>query len=809
MTSLPLVFDAPRRGPSAPPPRRPRTGRAAAGDHRAGAAGVPRRPAGPPVLRPARARPAGDDRSAGRGARARRRAAPGPAARGAHRQHRCRDDPQDPVAPARRRARRERAHAVPGPRHRVHLQPGRLRDGLPVLRDRAGRADPQPVDRRDRRAGARRRPRDARRARRAAVQRRVHGHGRAARELPGRSRRRCAGSSTAARPASACRGARSPCRRSGWSRRSASSPRAASASRSPCRCTRPDDELRDTLVPINTRWKVAEVLAAADAYAERTGRRYSIEYAMIRDVNDQAWRAELLGDLLAPRLAHVNLIPLNPTPGLAVGRLAEAGRARVRRAARGPRRGGHGPRHPRPRDRRRLRAARRLGVDRARRARARARRVARPPSVVAVSGADRATTPGAKRWLRPMTAPAATGSALGRLLRDAVRLDRTQSDPLVSLRNAAGIAAPLAIGALMGNAAIGLPSAIGALQTAFADRPGPYRLRILRMLATAFAAAVTSALAVLCSRSDAASVVARARPRLRRRAAARLRSRGDPGRHRRDRVRADPRPPARAAVGGAARRAARPRRRWRADCCSRSPRGRCAATVRNGSRSPGSTARSPTSRAPRRRRRSGRRWASSSPRCGRRCTGSGHDHGPSVEAYRVLLDEAERIRGELIVLAGQIEQLDRREGRARRGRRACGARRVRASRWTRSPPPSSRPAGSTTPRSDRSVPRSRQRSRCSAAPASRDARWRRGCAASPGSCGPPSRPRAPERARARTRTRTPSAASPGCATRWRSCGPTSIRVPPCCATRSAPRCWSRARTSSCAPPASTAGTGSR
>jgi 23S rRNA (adenine2503-C2)-methyltransferase len=36
---------------------------------------------------------------------------------------------------------------------------------------------------------------------------------------------------------------------------------------------------------------------------------------MIRDVNDQPWRADLLGDLLAPRLAHVNLIPLNPTPG--------------------------------------------------------------------------------------------------------------------------------------------------------------------------------------------------------------------------------------------------------------------------------------------------------------------------------------------------------------------------------------------------------------------------------------------------------------------------------------------------------------
>ena len=77
----------------------------------------------------------------------------------------------------------------------------------------------------------------------------------------------------------------------------------------------PDDELRDTLVPVNTRWKVAEVLAAADAYAEKTGRRYSIEYAMIRDVNDQPERADLLGDLLSPRLAHVNLIPLNPTPG--------------------------------------------------------------------------------------------------------------------------------------------------------------------------------------------------------------------------------------------------------------------------------------------------------------------------------------------------------------------------------------------------------------------------------------------------------------------------------------------------------------
>ncbi|MCX4473889.1 23S rRNA (adenine(2503)-C(2))-methyltransferase RlmN [Micromonospora sp. NBC_01655] len=77
----------------------------------------------------------------------------------------------------------------------------------------------------------------------------------------------------------------------------------------------PDDELRDELVPVNQRWKVAEVLDAAWDYAARTGRRVSIEYAMIKDVNDQPWRADLLGRLLAGRLTHVNLIPLNPTPG--------------------------------------------------------------------------------------------------------------------------------------------------------------------------------------------------------------------------------------------------------------------------------------------------------------------------------------------------------------------------------------------------------------------------------------------------------------------------------------------------------------
>ena len=80
----------------------------------------------------------------------------------------------------------------------------------------------------------------------------------------------------------------------------------------------PDDELRDTLVPVNLRWKVHEVLDAARYYADVTGRRVSIEYALIREVNDQPWRADLLGRKLHTALGplvHVNLIPLNPTPG--------------------------------------------------------------------------------------------------------------------------------------------------------------------------------------------------------------------------------------------------------------------------------------------------------------------------------------------------------------------------------------------------------------------------------------------------------------------------------------------------------------
>ncbi|OIQ88443.1 dual-specificity RNA methyltransferase RlmN [mine drainage metagenome] len=80
----------------------------------------------------------------------------------------------------------------------------------------------------------------------------------------------------------------------------------------------PDDELRSELVPVNTRWSVDEALDSARNYFEVTGRRVSIEYALIKDMNDHAWRADLLGTKLNARgrgWVHVNPIPLNPTPG--------------------------------------------------------------------------------------------------------------------------------------------------------------------------------------------------------------------------------------------------------------------------------------------------------------------------------------------------------------------------------------------------------------------------------------------------------------------------------------------------------------
>ena len=121
----------------------------------------------------------------------------------------------------------------------------------------------------------------------------------------------------------------------------------------------PDDELRDELVPVNRRWPVAEVLQTAWDYAATTGRRVSIEYALIKDVNDQPWRADMLAGLLAGRLAHVNLIPLNPTPGSRWTASEPGSMREFTGPAGGSRHPGHHARYPGQRDRRGLRPARR------------------------------------------------------------------------------------------------------------------------------------------------------------------------------------------------------------------------------------------------------------------------------------------------------------------------------------------------------------------------------------------------------------------------------------------------------------------
>ena len=73
----------------------------------------------------------------------------------------------------------------------------------------------------------------------------------------------------------------------------------------------PDDETRSRIMPVNRRWPVEELLEACRVYYEKTGRRISFEYAMIRDVNDSPEAARLLLKRLRGLPAHVNLIPLN------------------------------------------------------------------------------------------------------------------------------------------------------------------------------------------------------------------------------------------------------------------------------------------------------------------------------------------------------------------------------------------------------------------------------------------------------------------------------------------------------------------
>ena len=74
----------------------------------------------------------------------------------------------------------------------------------------------------------------------------------------------------------------------------------------------PNDALREKLVPVNSRYPIAELLAAVRDYIGRTNRRVTFEYALMAGINDMPALAHELAALLAGLLCHVNLIPLNP-----------------------------------------------------------------------------------------------------------------------------------------------------------------------------------------------------------------------------------------------------------------------------------------------------------------------------------------------------------------------------------------------------------------------------------------------------------------------------------------------------------------
>ncbi|MGH8988783.1 MAG: 23S rRNA (adenine(2503)-C(2))-methyltransferase RlmN [Acidimicrobiales bacterium] len=79
-----------------------------------------------------------------------------------------------------------------------------------------------------------------------------------------------------------------------------------------------NDTLRDRLVPMNRRYPLSELAAACADYVEASGRRLSVEWALIDSTNDRPSDMDELARFVRPLGAHVNLIPLNPTPGFPV-----------------------------------------------------------------------------------------------------------------------------------------------------------------------------------------------------------------------------------------------------------------------------------------------------------------------------------------------------------------------------------------------------------------------------------------------------------------------------------------------------------
>ncbi len=73
----------------------------------------------------------------------------------------------------------------------------------------------------------------------------------------------------------------------------------------------PNDKIRDTIMPINHKWNISELMKACKVYADTTGRRISFEYSLIHGVNDSIENAKELASLIKPLHGHVNLIPVN------------------------------------------------------------------------------------------------------------------------------------------------------------------------------------------------------------------------------------------------------------------------------------------------------------------------------------------------------------------------------------------------------------------------------------------------------------------------------------------------------------------
>ena len=248
------------------------------------------------------------------------------------------------------------------------------------------------------------------------------------------------------------------------------------------------------------------------------------------------------------------------------------------------------------------------------------------------------------------------GTSLRRLYADAAHLDLSQSDPVIAGRNAIGLAIPLAVATALGNPLAGVAAATGALQAAFADRPGPYRLRLARMLGTAAIAGSTAGLAAALGHQVVGSALLLAVLAF---GAGLLLSIG----------------PSAAQVGIAATAAA-----LVLGHNPQSPRAALYAgllvLLGGAGQAVLAIAAWPLGRhLPERRALAAlyRQLAGlaadpidtrSSPPLGPAIAtasdvlrGAGHDHGPSVEAYRVLLDEAVRARQDILVLSGYLSRL--------------------------------------------------------------------------------------------------------------------------------------------------------